>query len=480
MTVPVEVRERAVSEMLAVDAAMNAVPRPWMEMLATDVRVHPATLYRWLQTARAADGADREVVEYPKGLSDEQIAVVYENFGNLAAAKRKLDANFPEIQAMSYATFRRRWMQVDPAIRAGASDGAKGVLSSQLRLLYEADERNQLWRLDHQELPVWVLPAGSTKPEKPWLTTVIDDRTRRVMSVVMTIGRPTSREVVAAVADAVRRKRLANGHLVGGVPAVLQSDNGGELRANHVKQTLTALGITHKRSYPYMSHQNGKVERVQRTMQDSLAKRLLGFSQAPEFKPLGDIYGLDAPLIGEGALVELIVEWVDTYNDRVHSSLDGLSPNQVWCSQSTPLRFPSEDALADAMLMAARTHKVHTTGVRFQNQDYTAPELNPLVGREVEVRFMPHDPSFIVVFCDGKRICTALPHKDLSDAQRLEIVTATRAQYASARQFHVAAAARRRAEAEADPNHTPPADGDGMSDDEMLTLIEAASEGDDV
>ena len=88
MTVPAKVRERAVSEMLAVDTAMNAVPRHWLEMLAAELRVHPATLYRWLHAAREAADADRGVMEHPKVLSDDQIAVVYENFGNLAAAKR--------------------------------------------------------------------------------------------------------------------------------------------------------------------------------------------------------------------------------------------------------------------------------------------------------------------------------------------------------------------------------------------------------
>ena len=493
MTLPAALRSVIVSDMLALQELRGGtVPAAVVAGYADEVGCYPSTVYRWLADARFGsdepDGRRRHINQ----LEDSHIEVVFSHFGDVRNGKRELNGIDPVIASMSESTFRRRWLAVDPAIRAMAKEGATGLLRMQMKVLYTADARNDIWHMDHQELPVWVLPRGHTvNPVKPWLTTVEDDATRRIMATLLTVERPSAEHVAVVLADAMRTKTITGtDQAVGGVPVIVHSDNGGEFKSNHYKTALLRLGITRKLSFPYMKHQNGKVERVQKTMQDELIKGLPGHSAAPKTLKLRDLFGLDAPLLDEDALVVLVDEWVDCYNnERPHQSLGGLTPDQAWCQQDNPLREAELETLRLALLASDRaSYKVQPVGVSFNNRYYTAPEFatRGLVGRQVQVRYMPSDDSFIEVFADGKWVCTALLHADLTDEQRDEIKEATRDQYTRARAYHAAAAERRKTLAAAGQNGLPAApsvEDDtelGASDEDFLRLVDpSASNTDD-
>jgi hypothetical protein len=76
---------------------------------------------------------------------------------------------------MSESTFRRRWKKW--IRRFGRwQEGADGLLRNQLRMIFNAERRNQIWHIDSMECPVRVLPAGHTTGwTKPWMVTIIDD-----------------------------------------------------------------------------------------------------------------------------------------------------------------------------------------------------------------------------------------------------------------------------------------------------------------
>jgi len=177
-----------------------------------------------------------------------------------------------------------------------------------------------------------------------------------------------------------------------------------------------------------------------------------------------------------------VSEWVDAYNaEHAHSALDGATPNDVWCSQTNELRFPDDEAIRLAMLSTGRTYRVQQAGVHFQNRYYTSPDLarQHLIHRDVEVRYMPRDPSFIEVFVDGKWRATAFPHQSLTDAQKDELKRIVRDQYRTARNYHKEGARRRAIAAQTAPGDLAQmaADPDtlGPDDDAFLDLADAAS-----
>lgn len=136
-----------------------------------------------------------------------------------------------------------------------ATDGVEGLKAVQLRTLWTAPHRNHTWQIDHEELPVWVLPRGRKTPEKPWITVIEDDNTRYVLSVLVTFGRPNAEQVIATLGDAMRRKdTTVDGQWVGGVPVRIISDNGAEFLGELYRVSLARLGVAKQRTYPYSGH----------------------------------------------------------------------------------------------------------------------------------------------------------------------------------------------------------------------------------
>lgn len=486
MTYDGALRRSVIDELLEVRRLNGSIPEWLVAAVAEGAGVNRSTVWRWVRSALGGVEADVSRTLHVTELSDEHIDVVFENVGNLSMAKKYLDKEFPEIEAMSLSTFRRLWKKVDPAIRAMAAGGADALLARQLRLIFTTTARNRIWHIDAMECPIWVIPDGAgSEPVKPWLITVQDDCSRRIMAVVLTLERPKSSDVVVAVADAMRIKYLSVDHeRVGGIPEVIHTDNGAEFKNDLVTKGLARLGVIRKFSYPYRKYLNGKVERVQLTMQRELFARLPGYSQGPRSISRKDLFGLDEATIGELALLEYIFDWVDEYNsERPHSSLGGRTPNQVWCENTAPIRAAHPEAIRLSMLKAEKPRKVAQQGVFFDNCYYMAPELSRVVGHTVEVRHMPHDDSFVEVFFQDSWLCTAYPHADLTDEDRRRMSERNREQYSDARAHATRAAERRRALAAGSPGDlivttTDRADANGLygGDEDYLELHESSGE----
>lgn len=486
MTYDGALRRSLVDEVLSIRNVRGSAPDCVVRELAEGSGIHPATLWRWVAAAVEDDPDTPAKRRHITELSEEHIQVVFENVGNLAMAKRYLDKEFDEIAAMSLSTFRRLWQKVDPAVRAMASGGAEALLSTQLRNVYTPAGRNSIWHIDAMECPIWVVPEGSTSEVvKPWLITVEDGFSRRIMSVLLTLARPTSKDVVVAVADSIRIKQLsAEGCEAGGIPEVVHTDNGAEFKNNVVSQGLRRLGVHRKFSYPYLKHLNGKVERLQQTMQRQLFARLPGYSEGPRSLSRKDIYGQEIAVLGERALLEYVLDWVEEYNSaHRHSALGGRTPNQVWSTDTTPIRKADPEAVRLSMLEAAGNRKVGARGVYFDNKYFTAPELAPLVGQKVTVRFMPHDQTFVEVFFQDSWVCTAHPHDALTDEERRQIREITRRQYSEARAYTERAALKRQQMAEEFPHEVVIPSGrrseaEGLYDqgDTFLALMEGGDE----
>lgn len=284
MSYPAAIRRSVLADLQAVHAARGSVPRALVADCAAEVGCSPATIWSWWRRHRETTGIP--IPPPPSSeLPDEIIEVLFATGGNVSRAHKQLLEN-PDTAAITppRRTLAYRWSKVDAAVRGYASDGAEGLMKNQMRVRHTVDERNQLWRMDHQEFPVWVLPAGrSSRPLKPWVTTIIDDATRVIMAVLVTVERPNSTSVAVALADAMRPKATTlPGVLLGGVPLAVLTDNGGEFRSEQVVGMLRRLGVASKRSYPYMKHLNGKAERVQQTMQHELGQRLPGWANGPK------------------------------------------------------------------------------------------------------------------------------------------------------------------------------------------------------
>jgi transposase InsO family protein len=102
----------------------------------------------------------------------------------------------------------------------------------------------------------------------------------------------------------------------------IQTDRGREFFAYCFQEKLMEYGIKFRPIKPASPHLNGKVERSQRT-------------DIEEFYATADLKAPD--------LADRLREWQDHYNQhRVHGSLDGRTPWQVWYERSSRTPFHDE------------------------------------------------------------------------------------------------------------------------------------------
>jgi transposase InsO family protein len=162
---------------------------------------------------------------------------------------------------------------------------------------------------------------------------LLDDASRKALNSTAAQAE-TAAAAVNCVSGAISRF---------GIPAMFLSDNGSAFSAKlrggegELERMLRALGVNVVTSSPYHPQTNGKVERYHQTF-----KRWLGAHDAP-----GNIAELQA----------LADTFDDLYgSERPHSSLSGLTPNEVWATRD---RAPQPSGPADP---TTRTSTVTVSG----------------------------------------------------------------------------------------------------------------------
>src|SRR5260370_18309859 len=130
----------------------------------------------------------------------------------------------------------------------------------------------------------------------------------------------------------------------------------------------------------------GKVERVHRTIDQTLLCGLPGFTGGPRdaagrlYGPLDDRFAARLRAAGDPvtpvpieAFAGLFGQWADWYNnERPHDGLDGRTPLQAWQDDPVPLYRISPDRLRH-LVLAHRGRIIGNAPIPFRNLAYHAP-----------------------------------------------------------------------------------------------------------
>lgn len=390
---------------------------------ASELGVGARSVWRWVaeftdpDEAAPADAARADRHQ----LTEAELDAFAQWRGNVAAVHRDLYAGQPD--AVSLRGLQRAFAsQLTPGQRAGLVEGAEGQRRHQVYLRWAPTVRNALWEADHVELPVLVLAPRAQRPAKPWATLFIDGFSRLIMGWALSLC-PTSAVVLAAlragiVVDPDRGP-------FGGVPAVLRPDNGLEFAAVAIRRSCAALGIEHHPTPAYRGDAKGKIERVNRTLEQEFLCGVPFYTHGPRAAD-GHLFGPDADPMSLELFVARFADWVTDYNTtRVHSEL-GSTPLARWCEDATPLRTVDPAELR-WMLMADKERTIHKDGVHLDRVRFLAPELNGLVGQRVQVRYTPHDLRQVEIFRGDTWLATAYPQDALTGEQRAAVLERRRA-----------------------------------------------------
>lgn len=188
-----------------------------LAVLARETGISARTLQRWNQLYRAGGVASLDPhARIDKGVrrtSAETVAFIEQlalsrprpslaTLHRLAVA----DARARELRAPSYATVRQIVRALDPALVTLALEGPVSYRDKhELVFRRRAEHPNQTWQSDHTELDILVLGADG-KPDRPWLTTVMDDYSRAICGYMVFTGAPSALNTALALRQAIWRK----------------------------------------------------------------------------------------------------------------------------------------------------------------------------------------------------------------------------------------------------------------------------------
>lgn len=309
------------------------------------------------------------------------------------------DARAKELPAPSYGTVRQIVEALDPALVTLALEGPVSYRDKhELVFRCRAEHPNQTWQSDHTELDILIAGADG-KPDRPWLTTVMDDYSRAICGYMVFTGAPSAINTALALRQAIWRKTDPAWAMCG-IPDILHVDHGSDFISHHLERTAIALHVRIIHSTVGRPQGRGKIERFFGTINTELLSTLPGHlgpgSRTPQ--PVLDLAGLD----------RAIGEFIGTYNDRVHSEL-GISPRDAWVGDGWLPRMPeSLEELDGLLLTVPKSRVVQRDGIHFQGQRYLAPTLAPFVGHTITIRYDPRDISEIRVYDRDTFICTAI------------------------------------------------------------------------
>lgn len=419
--------------------------------VAEGLGVSLRTVWRWLKEP----STPRPPASYGLSATDREAFAHYR--GNVAALHRARQAAIdgtghtagaplPTFLARGWAgadpvglrTLQRAFArELTPAEQAAWRTGEPGRRAAGVHLTRPPTGRNQVWELDHKQIPVLVLPPRGAAL-CPWMTTIVDDSTRALVGWAIT-ATPHAGTVLTAI-------RMALAHdpdrgPFGAVPATARVDRGLEFAAASVRKALAGLGVDVHRLPAYTPHRKGKVERLHRTLEQTLFSSLPGYTKGPR-NAAGRLHGpLDDSAAGRAAaehapvgplriedLAERVRTWARWYNtERPHRALDGRTPAQAWDEDTFAVHRIDADRLRH-LLLADVERTIGKDGIRLNNLSYLAPELHGRRGQVVQVRYMPHDDRTIEVYSGKVHLCTAHPHTRLTPAQTEAFREAARAE----------------------------------------------------
>lgn len=328
----------------------------------------------------------------------------------------------------SYRQFLRDLDLLSPIVHASITEGVKEGIHQGLYVKAHGEQRLDRVLFDHTEADIRLrrTRSGVSEMFRPWVTLLLDSATRMILAAVVTEGDgvrgdPPTESIVALLATAIRGVTAADGTFVGGVPRLVQFDNAKAHLAEAMLNGYVELGIASHAIRPGSPWEDGKVERLMRTLGNEFLSAMPGYTKA-----LTDRYAREPWKPEDCMPIEefnvRLQAWIDHYNyERQHSVL-GSTPFEAWCADTGQIITVDTAMLRHGFLAESKPRKVSKNGLRFKNIDYIHPKLQKVVGRKVHLRFLPNDETFVEVFIDGQHLCTAVPHERLPMEQRRQVV----------------------------------------------------------
>ena len=384
----------------------------WMRQYAVDSGLerppHWSTVWRWWKrfshtqcattlanaprTGRRISGAQyaifQEIVDEVY-LRDQKLPskAVVEEIDRFYLSLRRAHGNEIFVKP-SQATIYRWLAKLNHAVVFAAREGKAASARALTEVTGTVKVSSILERYEIDHTPVDVLLVCELTGMvlgRPWLTLVVDRRSRMIAGFYISFHAPSASSVMYALRQAILTKDdlldsipdTRNPWPVRGCPQRVVADNGMDLHSDAVESfCLEALielfyaGVAH----PEMK---GGIERLFRTVAEDLFHQLPGtvFSSVEE---RGDYPSESRAALTLQTFTQVLVRWiVDVYHCTPHRGLQGRTPLFVWQEQESSIGFdlPAFPRQLDLMVGHTASRTVFKYGVDYDCVRYSSTQL---------------------------------------------------------------------------------------------------------
>lgn len=433
----------------------SIIGREEVEKRAQEVKVDPATLYRWIKRYKSL-GVISALIPQKRGwkkgnnrikndaesIIQQVINDYYLTIQRPSVQKTIIEilrlCNINNITSPSPSTIRSRISQLTEQkklTKRGYKEKANNKFSPTPGSFPNANYPLSVIQIDHTPVDIILVDDIYRKPVgRPWITLAIDVFSRMVTGYYLSFDPPSETSIAMCVANSILPKEewliLHNSSditwPVWGVPQTIHVDNGADFRSNNFQQSCLMYGIHLEFRPVRQPRYGGHIER----MLGTLLSEIHGLP-GTTFSSIQEREGYDSEKHAamtktefEEWLVKLICK---VYHQRIHSGIE-MSPIRKWeigifGNKETPgvglPPKPSTDRhtiLLDFLPSFKRT--IQTSGVTIEGLNYYAEALRPWINstepknnkkRTFTFRRDPRDISIVWFFDPTLKLYFKIP-----------------------------------------------------------------------
>lgn len=209
---------------------------------------------------------------------------------------------------------------------------------------YEREHINEVWCGDSSVGPYIKIEGGNKK--RVYIIALIDDASRYITGIDIFFN-DNFVNLMSVLKTAVTRY---------GKPKILNFDNGSSYKNKQIELLAARIGTTISYCAPYTPTSKAKIERWFKTMKDQWMSQL----------NMNDYSSIDQ-------LRETLLTYVNNYNQTVHSSLNGLCPQDRFFNESYLIKRLSEEQLDTSFLLEYERRVSADNVVMIDEVEYEVP-----------------------------------------------------------------------------------------------------------
>jgi len=269
---------------------------------------------------------------------------------------------------------------------------------------------------------------------RPWLTLVLDRKSRMILGFYISFHAPSAYSVLYALRMAILPKEALVAAIDGirspwparGIPRLLVLDNGMELHSDALEKFTLEAAIEIQYCGAANPEMKGAVERMFRTLSHDLFHQMPG-TVFHCVAARGDYPSEKLAAIDINVLTNVLIKWiVDVYHCTPHRGreMKGRTPLAVWQELEGGRRFelPAYPRQLDLIVGQIATRTVFHYGVQYDHVFYNSAILGTLHERDreniiVQIRVYEHDISYIDVLMPGTAEYVRVPAIDADDCR---------------------------------------------------------------